>query len=133
MQPDLAEYKLIHHELCDKDAWIIEGMNLRVLEYRIIKADIIIFLNIPRYVCFWRIFKRTIQYYGKQTPSSAPECVEKFDKRFFHFLKWVWGFKANYLPKITELLFRYKNTKTIYVITSPCAIEQIYEIVQQIK
>src|SRR3990167_5017001 len=58
--PDPDEYKIIHDKLCNQEEWIMDGMNLRLLEYRIQRADIIIFLDIPRYLCFWRIFKRTI-------------------------------------------------------------------------
>lgn len=122
-QPDLAEYKLTHDSLCDKDEWIIDGMNLRVLEYRIQRADMIIFLDIPRYRCFAHIFKRTWKYYGKQTPSSAPGCPERFNWEFIKFLKWVWDFKKRYPSKIKDLFNQYSNTKQIYILKSPKEID----------
>ena len=121
--PNLDEYKLIHDALCDKDRWIIDGMNLRVLEYRIQKADMIIFLDIPRYICFWRIFKRTINYYGKETPSSAKDCPERINWKFFRFLKWVWDFKKRYPPKIMALLNAHADTKKIYILKSQNEID----------
>lgn len=116
--PNLDEYKTIHDELCDRGEWIIDGMNLRVLEYRAQRADMIIFLDIPRYICLWRIFKRTFKYYGKETPSSAPGCPEGFNRKFIHFLKWVWDFKKRYPEKIKELLTSYVSTKEIYILRS---------------
>lgn len=125
--PDPDEYKIIHDNLCDQDEWIIDGMNLRVLEYRIQRADIIIFLNIPRYKCFLNIFKRTFKYYGKETPSGAKDCPEQMGWKFIKFLKWVWDFKAKYPPKIMELFNIYKDTKEIYILRSQKEIDQFLE------
>lgn len=115
--PDPAEYKQIHDNLCNKDEWIIDGMNLRVLEHRIKRADMIIFLDIPRSQCFTNIFKRTWHYYGKQTPSSAPGCDERFNWEFIKFLKWVWDFKKRYPTKIEHMLKQYPE-KHIYILKS---------------
>jgi len=40
--PDPDEYKIIHDNLCESGEWIIDGNNLRLLEYRIQRADIVI-------------------------------------------------------------------------------------------
>lgn len=120
VRPDSGEYKKVHDQLCDKEKWIIDGINLKHLEYRIQRADIIIFLNMPRWVCFWNIFKRAFHYYGKETPSSAPGCVERFDREF---LKWVWDFKGKHHPKVTELLNKYRNEKQVYILNAPRQID----------
>jgi adenylate kinase family enzyme len=122
--PDLAEYVLVHDALCDKEEWIIDGMNLRFLLHRIERADVIIFLDFPRYVCFWRIFKRMLQYYGKETPSSAQGCPERLNWEFVRFLKWVWRFKANYPARINELLLDYASEKQVYVFKSQQELDQ---------
>lgn len=113
--PDYEAYSVIHSDLCDKDEWIIDGMNLRLLEYRVFCADMVIFLDIPRYVCFWRIFKRLFQYYGKETPSSASGCAERLNWNFVIFLKWVWNFKKRYPERIKWTLADYAGEKEIYV------------------
>ncbi len=123
--PDLQEYKVTHDRLCEREAWIMDGMNLRLLEYRIQKADVIIFLDIPRYLCFWRIFKRVFTYYGKETPSSAAGCPEKLNWKFIKFLKWVWDFKKRYPGRIMELLGQYKSTKHIYILKSQKEIDEL--------
>ena len=115
VRTDPDEYKKSHDAICDKDEWIIDGINLRVMEYRIKRADMIIFLDIPRYICIWRIFKRTFQYYGKETLSSPKGCPERFNWEFIKFLKWVWDFKKKYPPAIKELLKKYSDEKQIYV------------------
>jgi adenylate kinase family enzyme len=79
---------------------------------------------VPRYFCFWRIFKRTLKYYGKETPSSARGCKERIDWQFLIFLKWVWDFRKNYRPKILALLKKYHHKKQIYVLHSAQEIEE---------
>ena len=102
-------------------------MNLRVLEYRVQRADMIIFLNVPRYICYWRIFKRTFKYYGKETPSSAKGCSERFNFAFFVFLKWVWDFKKRYPDKINEILSLYSESKHIYIMQSQKDVNKFFE------
>lgn len=104
VHPDYFEYAKVHSTICEQEEWIIDGMNLRLLEYRALHADMIIFLDIPRYKCFWRIFKRTWKYYGKETPSSAIGCAERFNWEFVKFLKWVWQFKKRYPERICEIV-----------------------------
>ncbi len=125
--PNIDEYKLIHDTLCNQEMWIIDGMNLKFLDYRASRAEVIIFLDIPRYICLWRIFKRTIKYYGKETASSAQQCPERFNWKFIKFLKWVWDFKAKYPPKIRKLLSIYEDTKEVYILKSSTEINQLLE------
>jgi adenylate kinase family enzyme len=130
-RPDPHEYKIVHDTICDQDKWIMDGMNLKLLEYRIKKSDVVIFLDIPRYICFWRIFKRMFKYYGKVTPTSAEQCPERLNWDFLKFLKWIWDFKAKYRPKIIDLLNAYANTKEIYILKSPKEIERFIDTLQQ--
>jgi|ERR1700733_3458479 len=118
VRTDPDEYKKMHDALCDKDEWIIDGINLRVMEYRIQRADVIIFLDLPRYICFYRIFKRTFHHYGKELLSSPKGCPERFNWEFIKFLKWVWDFKKKYPPAIMELLKKYSEQKQVYVFKS---------------
>lgn len=128
VKTDPDEYKKIHDQLCDQEKWLIDGINLRVMEYRIKRADMIIFLNMPRYICFYRIFKRTFKYYGTETHSSPKGCPERFNGEFLKFLKWVWVFKKRYPPAIRELLKNYENTKQIYILKSQKEIDQFLKI-----
>ena len=97
---DPLEYSQLHDMLCERDEWIMDGMNLRLLLTRIDAADMIIFLDIPRYKCLWRVIKRTLMNYGKERLDSPAGCPEGFSFAFLKFLKWVWKFKKYYKPRI---------------------------------
>ena len=125
--PNRDEYKIVHDTLCDQNEWIIEGTNLSLWEHRMNRAEVLIILKIPRYLCLWRIFKRTWTYYGKQAPGSAPGCHEGVSFKFMQFLKWVWDFHPKYTAKITELLDTYRHTKKMYVLSSQQEIDAFLE------
>lgn len=127
VKPDPKEYKIIHDSLCDKDKWIIEGINLKLLDHRAARADMLIFLDTPRYKCYWGIISRTIRYYDKETPTSAPGCKEQFNKAYLRIIKYIWDFDGMYKSKIKEIFAQYANTKQIYVLKSRKEIELLLE------
>jgi len=122
-RPDRNEFAKIHHELCDKDEWIIEGMATRLFEYRAARADIIIFLDMPLLLCFYRIFKRAIICFGRVGYSSAQGCPEQLPSR--EFLSYVWSFNRKRKPAIEAILEKYKNQKQIFVIKNKTELKKL--------
>lgn len=100
---------LLQNEL-NKDCWIIDGNYSRTLPLRLKYADTVIWLNYPRIVCVWRVFWR----HGKTRPDMTEECIEKRDKEFFEFLKYIWDFPKNNKKEIQELLSK-TNAKIIII------------------
>ncbi len=45
---DFDLFSEAHDKLCDTDTWIIEGSYVRTFFYRALKADLIIYLDVPR-------------------------------------------------------------------------------------
>jgi adenylate kinase family enzyme len=113
-RPDRDEFKKVHDALCDKNEWIIEGMAVRLFEYRVKQADVIVFLDIPLRVCLYRIFKRALLNFGKVIFSSAPGCPERLPD--WEFLKYVLNFNKIYKPEVKKLLQDYKGQKKIFII-----------------
>jgi adenylate kinase family enzyme len=122
-RPDREAFKKIHNELCDRNAWIIEGMGISHFEHRIKQADIIIFLDIPLYVCLYRIFKRAFWNFGKVCFSSAPGCPERIPD--YEFLKYVWNFNKKQKPEIEALLRHHKGQKKIFVIKNESDLREL--------
>lgn len=100
-QPEFEKFQVIHNQICDKNQWIIDGIYSRTLPYRFDKADVIIFLDLPRYICLFQVCKRILLNYNKITSSSAPSCPERFDLNFF---KWIWNYKKCSRVEILLLL-----------------------------
>jgi adenylate kinase family enzyme len=56
-----VEYKdflEIQKSIVDQEKWIIDGNSTKSFEVRYARANLPIYFNYPRYICYWRVFKR---------------------------------------------------------------------------
>jgi len=87
IEADKQEFIDRIREVVKKERWIIEGNYFSTFEERAAFADTIIYLELPLYVCLYRVFKRRFQYRGGQTRPDLPEgCPEKIDAAFLHYI-----------------------------------------------
>lgn len=122
-------FQELQTELCEKDEWIIEGAYIGLVHERIFHADVIIFLDMPRYLCIWSVINRAIRHFGAVIPGSPQECKQQlFGMKFFQFLRWVWDFNKRYQQIITFLLEEYSDSKQIYLLRSR---QQLDDFVRQ--
>ena len=121
VETDKAEWKKIVEKALAGDSWIIDGNFSGTLPQRLEKCDAVIFLDLPRLLCIYRILKRVVTYQKGKRPDMADGCDEKFD---WQFLKWVWNYPNRSKPKIEKLLAEHQNTKTIFRLKSTREIER---------
>lgn len=106
------------------DRWIIDGNYSRTLNIRIERADVIVFLDMPRWLCMYRIVKRRIQYHGRTRPDLNEDCPEKLD---IGFLKWVWDYRKRNRVKTLEKLEQVKQHKKVVIIRNKKQLEEWVE------
>lgn len=124
---EFETFKQIHDNLCQKDAWIIEGSYYKLLQQRALHADVIIYLDIPTYICLWRVLKRAILHFGQDIPGNPVECKQNlFTFRFLEFLRWIWSFNKKNKPGILKILNELENSKQIYILKSQKDIDNLY-------
>lgn len=129
---DTDEFTRIHQGLCDKEAWIIDGVGQRVMQYRLERADIIIFLDIPTYICLWRVIKRSLFNLGRVTSGNPEGCKQQlFTLKFLDFLRWVSNFNKNYKPTIMTKLYEIKDCKQVYIVRSAQEAQKLVRGIQQ--
>lgn len=122
-RPDTMDFVYAHRELCGQPAWIIEGIATRIFEYRIAHADMVIFLDIPTYICLYRVLKRASTHFGKVYFSSAPGCQERGPR--WEFLKFIWRFNKDKRPRIRELMEHYKNGRQVFIVKNNKELEAL--------
>ncbi len=74
-------------EVHARDSWIFEGGHSATWPERLNRADVLIWLDFPLSVRAWRIFWRTLNYYGKSRPDLPAGCPERFN---WEFSLWIW-------------------------------------------
>ena len=84
-----------------KERWVIDGNYSNTWDIRMPRADTIIWMDMPRRTCLWRVFRRAARNHGKARSDVAPGCPERFDAEFFRY---VWNFKAEHDGKIMDAL-----------------------------
>lgn len=99
-----GEFLEVKKALVNEDSWIIEGCSISTLEMRFQKADVIIYFEIPRLVCIWRLFKRSFQ------KEKIGGCLNRIN---WEIIKYAWNFKQEKGPLIKTLERKYPHVKII--------------------
>ncbi|SES33438.1 DNA topology modulation protein [Psychrobacillus sp. OK032] len=124
MMTSKKEQIKVQNELVKKEEWIIDGNYNSTLDIRINAADTIIFVDISRIICTYRVFKRMVQYRGKSRPDMAEGVKERLD---FSFLKWVWDYPKTKKPIVLMQLEQLPKNKKIIVLKSPREVHLFLE------
>ena len=96
-------------QACKQDAWIMDGNSISHLAERIPFADTIIFLDISRKTCMWRIIKRSVTSLFTRE-ERAPGCPVRAR---WGFLQWVWHWEETYRDEALRLIATATQAKTI--------------------
>src|SRR6266496_1064936 len=112
-------------ELLNRDSWIIDGNYSGTLPKRIDASDTVIFLDLPRRLCLWRVLKRAVVYRNKRRPDMAEGCAERFN---LDFIIWVWNYPRKARPKVVKLLQSNATTKKVVWLRSPSEVEKFLTI-----
>lgn len=88
------------------ERWIIDGNDTSTMDLRLDRADTIIFLDFPSWLCTWRVLKRVITLNGKVRPDMAPGCPERFD---LEFLLYVFTWRQKQRHRVLARLQGHEN------------------------
>ena len=97
--PEEDWVEIVRREIA-RDEWVMDGNFGGTREMRLKACDTVIFLDIPRWLCMYRILKRTILYHRKTRPDMAEGCEERFD---LEFILWVWNYPNSGRRLVAEL------------------------------
>ena len=118
-----AEWHRVVEELLSRRAWIIDGNYSGTLQMRLEACDTVIFLDMSRLICLWRLLKRAVLYRDEHRPDMAGGCPEKLN---WEFMRWVWGYPERTRPKIIELLEKSACNKQIIWLRSRAEVKRFF-------
>jgi adenylate kinase family enzyme len=102
------------------DTWVIDGNYGGTFDVRFRAADTIVFLDLPRWLCLWRVVRRWMRYRGQSRPDMAPGCPERLD---LEFLRWIWTYPRKRRPAVLERLDRVGRGTQVFRLRSPADVE----------
>ena len=115
------EWKEKLDQLIQGERWILDGNYGGTMDMRVAAADTVVFLDLPRSVCLYRVFKRIFQYLGRTRPDLADGCLEQLPD--LEFLRWIWTYPEVRAPKVLSMLASHAD-KTTVVLRSTRDVEQ---------
>lgn len=127
VQRDANEVKALALEAIEVDGWVFDGNHSETHKIRAEKSEIIIWVDIARWRCFYNVFYRAWKYRGKTRPDMAADCVERVD---WGFIKFIWNFNKRSW-KITKLLEDNKEKKQVYRFRNYAEINAFVEKMRQ--
>ncbi len=121
------EWDRLVNEFAAGEEWIIDGNYSRTMDLRLRRADLIVWLDIPRHVCLYRVIKRWVQYYGRTRPDLNEGCPEKID---WAFLRWIWNYPTRTRPRTIEKLKQLESHQQVVVIQNR---KQLHALVERLQ
>lgn len=85
VEPDEATWQLRLNEIIAADQWIIDGNYGGSLALRLTRADTVIYLDYPAWLCVARLVGRIARSRGKVRPDMAEGCREQYDLGFLGY------------------------------------------------
>ncbi len=106
VERNYAQFMQIQEELVDQDTWIIDGNCTRSFETRWARADLVIYFDIPKHLCYWRVGKR---FFSKDPciDDRAEGCKERLS---WKLLTYMWSFDQRVALSVSSLRKAYPAT-----------------------
>lgn len=82
------------------ERWLMDGTNASSFDLRLPRADLVIWLRLPRRIAYWGLARRVVSNYGQVRVGMADGCPERFPE--WDFLSFIWSFNRKYTPLFTE-------------------------------
>ena len=107
-----SEWLVTVGELVRRDSWVMDGNYSGTLDVRYKACDTVIFLDMSRTICLWRVLKRAIIYRRKRRPDMAEGCPERLT---VEFILWIWNYPRRTRPKIVRMLESHSDKKIVWL------------------
>lgn len=100
-----AEQRSLHDAFVAGDRWVIDGTSVGLMDTRLPRSDLVIWMRLPRRIAFGGILRRVWTSYGRVRPDMATGCPEQLPDR--EFVRWIWTFERRQSPRIIAALDRF--------------------------
>jgi adenylate kinase family enzyme len=116
-------------ELLNREQWILDGNHSEAVDCYLAAADTIVFIDLHRTICVFRMVRRFIQYRKCGRP-DLPEYDEVFD---WDVLKGIWMYPIVERPLVLLKLNQYTKGRTVYRLRTQADIQHFLQEVKEAK
>jgi len=130
VEPETDEWIKTITNLIERDSWIIDGNYSGTLKLRLQRCDTVVFLDLSRVLCMWRIVKRFFVYRGGTRPDVAEDCPESLN---FEFVSWVWNYPRRSRPKVIKRLQEHAEGKQIFWLRTRSDVQRFLSQIESLS
>jgi adenylate kinase family enzyme len=123
-EPDMADFVARVTEAAARERWVMDGGYSATLPIRLPRADTIVVIDQPRWLCLWRVVWRWLTHIGRTREDMGADCPEKVDWEFVHF---IWTYPTEVWPKHAEAIARHGGQAQLVRLTSDREIAAFLE------
>ena len=102
---DRDQQRQIVADLVSRDRWVMDGTTVSTFDLRLPRADLLIWVRVPRRVALGGVARRVLANYGKVRIDMAKGCPEQLPDR--EFLTYIWTFETRVAPRIVSAIDRF--------------------------
>lgn len=124
IQTNKEDWEKIQRRICAETRWVIDGNYGGTMDLRIAACDTLVFLDLPKLLCIFRVLKRALRYRNSTRPDMADDCPERITGEF---IRWIWDYPKTRKPAILRKLADLKDGKKVVVLNSRPAIRRFVE------
>jgi adenylate kinase family enzyme len=84
------EQEMMARAIEAQDMWVCEGNFSRTWATRSARADLVVWLDLPLVLRFWRVLKRIRSWQGQTRPDMADGCPERLNWEFQWYILTSW-------------------------------------------
>lgn len=107
------------------EEWIIDGNYGSSIDLRLEAAETIVFLDLNRCLCIWRVFRRLVRSGKEERRDMAQGCVERLDGEFLRFVRFIWDYPKKSRPRIMERIRELGGEKNVVCLTSRAQVKKL--------
>ena len=111
VERNYAEFIQDQVALIKQKAWIIDGNCTKSFELRYQQADYCLYFNMPKWLCYYRVYKRLLLN-NRELSDKAAGCKEAVR---WSLIKYMWGYSRRVDAVLSELQKKYPAVKFMEV------------------
>jgi adenylate kinase family enzyme len=115
VESDKAEFADRVAAALQAPVWVSDGNFGSNYHVRLPRADTVIWIDLPPWLCLFRAIKRAVTYRGGGRPDLTPGCDETIDFQFYGF---ILNFRRKHQPRLEAALAEHGAHVRLYRLRS---------------